>query len=168
MKTLLFLRHGKSDWSADYDGDHERPLKKRGRKDAQRVGRLLAGAGPMPDFVLCSTAVRARKTLAHAAKGGAWPAVETRETGVLYEAEPEAVLAEIRQVPDAAGVLLLVGHDPAWSEAAGRLVGLDQLRLKTAALARIDVEVDAWRDVAFGGGTLVWLVPPKLLRAVED
>ena len=73
MRQLLVLRHGKSDWDADYRGDHERPLASRGRRAAAAVGRFLAAAGPMPDRVLSSSAVRALSTVRLAAEAGRWP-----------------------------------------------------------------------------------------------
>jgi len=60
MKTMLWMRHGKSDWDAGYGRDHDRPLATRGEKAAKAMGTALANAGFLPDFVLSSTAVRAR------------------------------------------------------------------------------------------------------------
>ncbi|HXT88463.1 MAG TPA: histidine phosphatase family protein, partial [Trebonia sp.] len=59
-RRLLLLRHAKSDWPDV--ADHERPLAKRGRRDAPVVGRWLRTSGYLPDAVICSTAARARQT----------------------------------------------------------------------------------------------------------
>ncbi|WP_424522101.1 SixA phosphatase family protein, partial [Rubrivirga sp.] len=56
MKTIILLRHGKSDWEADYDGDHQRPLAKRGQKGARKMGRFLTTARSVPDRALTSSA----------------------------------------------------------------------------------------------------------------
>ena len=56
MKTLLLLRHAKSSWKQPSAGDHERKLKKRGRKDAGKAGQLLTAEGLLPDLILSSTA----------------------------------------------------------------------------------------------------------------
>jgi phosphohistidine phosphatase len=162
MKTLLFLRHGKSDWDADFSHDHERPINARGRKAAQRMGRFLAASGVVPDRIATSTAVRARSTLELFLEAGGIDA-PVRETRALYLAGPDDLLREIRAEDDAAGVLLLVGHQPGWGETVGRLTGGAAVRFPTAALARVDVDVTAWADVAFGRGELVWLIPPKAL-----
>ncbi|GIV60715.1 MAG: phosphohistidine phosphatase [Rhodothermaceae bacterium] len=163
MKTLLFFRHGKSDWEAAYDHDHERPLAKRGRKAARRMGRFLAGIEQYPDAVITSSAVRARTTLELAAKAGAWPACPVRVTRALYEAAPDDLLREVRQETDDTGRLMLVGHEPAWSQTISAFIGGGTLRFPTAALARIDLNVAHWADAAFGQGTLIWLVIPKAL-----
>ncbi len=160
MKTVLFLRHGKSDWDADYDTDHGRPLAKRGRKAAKTMGRLLAERGPVPERIVTSSAVRAVQTLERARNAGGWDA-PTRVTDALYHADAEDLLAIIQAEPDATSVLLLVGHEPTWSDTVSRLAGLPPVHFPTAALARVDLAVERWREAVFGSGTLVWLLKPR-------
>lgn len=167
MKTLLFLRHGKSDRDTDYGHDHERPLKKRGRKAARTMGRFLTKTDQAPDSVIVSAAVRAQETLAMALDAGGW-ACPVRTTEALYEATPLDVRREIQAEAEATERLLLVGHEPTWSETVGRLIGASpeaaaRVRIPTAALARVDVDVERWEEVDFGKGELVWLLPPRLL-----
>lgn len=166
MKTLLLLRHAKSDWDAEYGDDHARPLAARGQKAARRMGRLLAVAGPRPDVVVTSTATRARETLERAAAAGGWADVVVHPTDALYEASPEGLLAVVRALPDEAETALLVGHEPTFSTAVGRLIGAGAVAMPTAALATVEVEVERWADVAFGAGTLCGLVTPKVLRGL--
>jgi phosphohistidine phosphatase len=59
VKTLILLRHGKSDWDSDRDADHDRPLARRGRNAAATMGLLLERAGQVPDRALTSSALRA-------------------------------------------------------------------------------------------------------------
>ena len=63
MKTLLVLRHAKSSWKQAELSDHERPLNKRGRRDAPRVAAFIHDSGLGPDLILSSTAVRARRKI---------------------------------------------------------------------------------------------------------
>lgn len=165
MKTVFFLRHGKSDWDANFDHDHERPIATRGQKAARRMGRFLARTGQVPDAIVTSTAVRAKQTLALAMEAGDWD-VPVRESRSLYEDGPVAVLAVIQAEAAAAQSLLLVGHEPTWSSSISRLIGGGAVRYPTAALARIDFEVASWREVQFGRGELQWLLPPKVLKEV--
>jgi phosphohistidine phosphatase len=165
VKTLMLLRHGKSDWGSDYDGDHERPLAPRGVRAARLMGRYLSALGQAPDAVLSSSAVRARETVRLAGEEGGWN-VETRTTEHLYAASPEEVLEQVRECDDAAQCLLLAGHEPTWSMLAGQLVGDGHLRFPTAALARIDLPVTSWSEVEAGRGILMWLVTPKLLQKI--
>ena len=163
MKTILLLRHGKSDWDADYADDHGRPLADRGQKGARKMGRFITTARTVPDRALTSSAVRARETLATAAEAGGWlgPA---RVSDALYEATPEAVLREIQAEPDDAQTLVVVGHEPTWSGLVSLLIGGGRVQMKTASVARIDVEVERWADVQAGRGLLVSLLPPSALR----
>lgn len=166
-RHLYLLRHAKSDWSADYGDDHDRPLNRRGEKAAERMGRWLAALGETPDRVLSSTALRARDTVERAMAAGGWScAVEPSRQ--LYVTSPAAVLGEIQQTEDSVVRLLVAGHQPVWSELAGILIGegggAARLKFPTAALARIDFDTDRWRDVQPGRGALKWLVTPKVVE----
>ena len=163
MKTILLLRHGKSDWDADYIGDHARPLATRGEKGARKMGRFLTTARVVPDRALSSTAERARQTLAIAAEAGGW-AGAARITDALYEATPNSILAEIQREDDDADTLIVVGHEPTHSGLVTLLIGGGRVEMKTAAVARVDVEVERWADVDAGRGTLAFLLPPSALR----
>ena len=163
MRTLLLLRHGKADKDPSHASDHERPLTSRGREAAAMMGKFLSRIEQAPDLVVSSTAVRARDTAQKAARAGAWECEVLLEEG-LYATGAAEVLATIRGLDDAAPSVMLVGHEPTWSELAGRLVGGAQLDFPTAALARIDLAIDAWSAADFGRGTLVWLVTPKTLE----
>ena len=163
MKTILLLRHGKSDWDADYVGDHSRPLAERGEKGARKMGRFLTTARVVPDRALSSTAERARQTLAIAAEAGGWTG-PARLTDALYEATPNSILAEIQGEQDDADTLVVVGHEPTHSGLVSLLIGGGRVEMKTAAVARVDVEVERWADVEAGRGTLAFLLPPAALR----
>jgi phosphohistidine phosphatase len=160
MLELLVMRHAKSDWDAGAD-DHERPLAERGVKSARKVGRFLASAEMVPELVISSTAVRARTTAELAAEAGGWSCPIER-TSAFYDTDPELVLAEIaaREGPPR---LMVVGHDPTWSELVSLLAGGAAVRLPTAAVACLELPIDSWQAVAPGKGRLVWLVTPKLL-----
>jgi len=165
MRTLLVMRHAKSDRTPVEGGDRARPLAPRGRKAAARMGRFLADAGMVPDLVLSSPAERARRTVELAARAGAW-ACSVREEAALYEAEPSEIVGVIAAAPDTAERILLAGHEPVGSELVERLAG-GAVRMPTAAVACIAFDVGSWSEVAAGGGVLLWLVTPKLLGADE-
>ncbi|MGD1012603.1 MAG: histidine phosphatase family protein [Acidimicrobiales bacterium] len=162
--ALIILRHAKSDWSEDFDGvDMDRPLSKRGRKAAKLVGRFLDGAGEIPDSVLCSPALRARATLNLASEARGWDR-PVRESPALYDGGPEGLIGEIRAEPESTRLLMIVGHEPACSQAIRYLIGGGLVNVPTAALARIDFLVDEWSEVGATTGTLSWLVVPRVIR----
>ncbi len=163
VKTVILFRHGKSDWKAPFASDHQRPLAGRGRKAADLMGRFLTQTGQVPDRVITSSAVRARRTAERAWEAGHWSCL-LRITDRLYGVNAEAALAEIQAESDRASILLLTGHEPTWSQLTGRLSGATAVRFPTAAMARIDFQVDHWNQVQFGQGRLIWLLPPRVLR----
>jgi phosphohistidine phosphatase len=163
MKTIFVLRHGKSDWHAGFASDHERPLADRGIAAAELMGRFLAQNGQVPAKFISSTATRARDTAELAMKAGGWECVASY-TDTLYGASVATVLDLLASEDDAVPSLLLVGHQPTWSELIEHLTGGASVRFPTAALARIDFDVDSWEEIESGGGTLRWLVTPKLLQ----
>ena len=69
-------------------------------------------------------------------------------------------------IGDETGSVLLVGHQPTWSLFAGGLIGGGQLRYPTAALAKIRLHVDRWRDIDYGRGELVWFQLPRALKSI--
>ena len=162
MKTVFLFRHGKSDWDAPYGPDHERPLAKRGRQAADRMGRFLAERGEVPQLAITSTALRARDTLDRAVRAGNW-ACRVKLLDDLYLPSPYMLLHVLQQQAEPLSSVMLVGHQPAWSETLALLVGGGEFRFPTAAMARVDAEVDRWDEIGFGLGELRWLVTPKEL-----
>jgi len=162
MKTLLFFRHGKSDWDADYGPDHDRPLARRGRKAAKKMGRYLKSIDEVPDVVITSTAVRARTTAQLANEAGKW-SVEVEDNRDLYDASPSSVLDLVHELDDNVASVMLVGHEPTWSASIQILSAGPGVQFPTAAMASIQFDVDKWSDVQPAGGRLNWLVIPRSL-----
>ena len=75
LKNVFLMRHGKSDWNANYNDDHERPLAKRGIKASKIMGQMLSTRNEIPDQIISSTALRARTTAELAAEKGKWDSV---------------------------------------------------------------------------------------------
>jgi len=163
MKTLLVMRHAKSDWGAASGGDHERVLARRGIKAARKVGRFLTDSGTIPDLVLSSTAVRALTTAELAANAGKWGCdiVTTRD---LYASDPERALEVIRENGGLADRLLIAGHEPTWSTLVGWLIGGGRVQMPTAAVACLDLPHGEWIDLAPATCELRWLMTPKMLK----
>ncbi len=162
--TLIVFRHSKSDWSADQPGsDLDRPLAKRGRKAAKLAGRFLFDAGAVPDSVICSPAVRSRATLALASEAREWSS-SVRESDALYDGGVQGLIAEVREESESTQLLMVVGHEPTCSETISFLIGGGRVRMPTAALARVELLVNAWGEVGPGTGVLSWLVVPRLIE----
>ena len=164
MKSILLLRHAKSDWDADYVGDHQRPLAERGKKGSVKVGRFLARTEQVPELVLCSTALRTRETLERAMDAGEWTDVDVKYDNAIYHAGLDQMLSCLRTIPDHVNIAMIVGHEPTTSLLAGQLVGGASISFPTASIGRIDLNIEHWKSCRSGVGTLMWHVLPKHLK----
>ncbi len=164
MSTLFVLRHAKSSWKNPDLADHDRPLNKRGKRDAPRMGRLMREEGLLPQLALSSTAKRARLTLDQALEA-ARHQCEVHLTPRLYLAGPEQIVEVLRGLPGQFERVLVVGHNPGLEELVGELTGEDVI-LPTAALAVVDCASQAWGELRLSGeAQLVRLWQPRELPA---
>ena len=164
QNTLVLLRHAKSAYP-DGVADHDRPLAPRGRREAGLAGNWLRASLPAIDAVLCSTAARARETLAHTGIDA-----PVRYVDRLYDAVPGTVIDEITHVDDDVAILLVVAHAPTISQVALGLVGTDSSN--TAAAERISTKFPtsamavfrltrSWKDLELGSAELVDFHVPR-------
>jgi phosphohistidine phosphatase len=166
MKSLLLLRHAKSNWDNPSLRDFDRPLAARGERDAPRVGKALRKRGQLPDLIISSPAARAKATIKAVMKAAKLDQ-EPQFEGAVYGASSAELLKLIRRLPNASACALLVGHNPGFEDLVGRLTGSHE-RMPTAALARIEFQIDHWEDVEDGKGSLAWLMTPKQLGGKSD
>jgi phosphohistidine phosphatase len=160
MKTLYLMRHAKSSWKDNKLMDHERPLKKRGRKDAAGMGGLLSSKKRTPDIIYSSTAERARETAGIMAEKSGYIG-EVHFDQKLYLAEPDTLVAFIHQAPDDAESILLVGHNPGM-EALAQVLSGKIVALPAAAIAHFKLPVERWSDINLATqGELAHLWVPK-------
>jgi phosphohistidine phosphatase len=168
VKSILLWRHAKSAWGNPGLADHERPLNRRGERAAEAMAGHIARLEARPDQILCSTAVRARQTLAPLLDRLAPAPPTSIETG-LYLASEETLLERLQVLPPDVGTVLLIGHnDGIWLlandlAAKGPTGALANLRDKypTGALAHVIAPIERWEDLAAGQTTLVSFVRPR-------
>lgn len=156
LTVLHLLRHAHAGDSSTWDGpDALRPLTKRGRRQADRLGRFLLAGGVRVDAIVSSPKVRARQTADIVGEHLGLEVVEDPRLGDGYD------LAELEAIAQAGGVRapMLVGHDPDLSFALAGLCGGGGLTMRKASLATLDVRL----PLRPGSGMLRWLVPPDLL-----
>jgi phosphohistidine phosphatase len=168
MHALHLLRHAKSSWADDELDDHDRPLSKRGRRDAEAIARHLAERGGTPDLVLSSTAARARATLA--------PLLERLKPRRilldrdLYLAPGAKLLERLKETSEGVDTALLVGHNPGLHELALMLADPESPlelpalsgKFPTGALASYRF-TPAWRRLKPHAATLIAYVTPREL-----
>lgn len=145
MKTLLILRHAKSDHADPGLTDHDRPLNERGKRDAPRVGERLLEAGLVPDVILSSTAKRARKTAGKVAEASGF-AGKVQLLQELYLAPPLSYLHVLAGLDDSVSRAMVVGHNPGLEDLLHKFTG-EPRPFPTAALACVELDVNSWSEL---------------------
>ncbi len=162
MKTLLLMRHAKSSWKDDSLNDHERPLKKRGRKDAKLIAKVIDKKDLVPDLILCSTAVRAKETAEIVVEKLGYEK-EIRYMRDLYMCEPEDFIEILQSLENSFEKVMLVAHNPGL-EAYLQIVDGEIEALPTGGLAYMALAVDDWADLTIESmGDLIGFWNPKEL-----
>lgn len=163
MKTLFILRHAKSSHDDPRLHDHDRPLAKRGRKATKKMARLLDQEGLWPDLILCSTAERAEQTakrVINASDGGFQGRI--RFVGDLYAFDAGSYVEVLRELKDGPDRVMIVGHNPGLESLIHFLSG-EWHRFPTAALARLELDIDDWPRLDHDTGRVSGLWLPREL-----
>ena len=161
-KRIFIYRHAKSDWSAAYGTDHDRPLSKRGIKSAKIMGRLLGLSNQVPELIITSTATRAKQTLELSIEAGEWKC-DVTENEILYSESYEEIFKLIKKLSNNYSSVMMVGHEPKCSMLTSYLIGGGEITFKTAAMARIDYIIEKWSELNPGNGELRWMLNPSLI-----
>jgi len=145
MKTVLLMRHAKSSWKEPGTVDWERPLNKRGRRDAPRMGQLLLQEDLVPEVIVSSSALRARQTAEAVAEAMGFDS-DITYLDELYGAMASQYLDVLRRLQDDVDVALVIGHNPELQYLIEVLTGENE-HLPTAAIAQIRASVEQWADL---------------------
>ena len=159
MKKLFIIRHAKSDWDDSSLDDFDRPLNKRGQKDAPFMGQLLANKNIQPDLILSSPALRAITTSQLIAKEVNYDKAITPNQ-YIYEAYVTSLQEIIEYIHDSNDTVFLVGHNPGVSALAYMLCGLKE-NLPTCAVVEIEFNCNSWMDANKENSKLISYDYPK-------
>ncbi len=167
MRTLYIMRHAKSRWNEPDAADHERGLKKRGKRDATMMGHALAERAAPPYLIVSSTARRAKATARRVARAWGYEG-EVRLEDTLYERGPLQCIEMLRELPDSAQSVLLIGHNPTLENLVWAMGG-PRLSLSTCATICMAVDIESWSDLALTSESQVrFVLKPKDLRTRDD
>ncbi|PRY09850.1 phosphohistidine phosphatase [Pontibacter ummariensis] len=161
MKKLYILRHAKSSWKYENLSDHDRPLKKRGRKDAPLMGQELAARGVMPDLIISSPAVRALSTATLVAHEMEYDPDNIRVDERLYGADTDDLLEVVQKAPADIKSLMIVGHNETITEFANLLSQEVIARLPTTGVVGLSFDCDSWDEIGKENATLLFYDFPK-------
>jgi phosphohistidine phosphatase len=147
MKTLMLVRHAKSSWKERGLPDHERPLNRRGRRDAPMMGERLAHRGVEPDLIISSSATRAVATAEAMAEEFEYAWDEIVVEGRLYEAYAGEILQVIEEQDDWVDHLVVIGHNPGMTALANRLSAYGIENVPTCGVVELRYEIERWTEV---------------------
>lgn len=166
QKTLYLLRHAKSSHAEPSLNDYDRPLKKKGMRDAAMIGELLREKKIKIDLILSSSARRTVETVEFLTKEMAYKGDIKEEKGV-YRCVPSTLRKIISQLDDKYQHIMIVGHNPAMTEVTNQLGDTSIKKMPTCALSSIVFNTDSWAEVAKQKGDLQFYTYPKLLSSQQ-
>ncbi|MTI87251.1 MAG: histidine phosphatase family protein [Balneolaceae bacterium] len=171
MKQILLLRHAKSSWADDSLDDFDRPLAKRGIKDAPRMGRFIRESSYKPAVIVSSPAARARQTTELLVEGAQMDQEVISWQKDLYFGSVQDYLNTVTGMTDDCERIMLVGHNPLMESFSGILAGAREqvaLRMPTAALVCLESFANNWGDINAGTCQIKWMMIPKVLKKIMD
>ncbi len=160
MKTLLAIRHAKSDWAAPFEKDFDRPLNERGKTDAPKMAKRIADKKCIPDLIISSTANRALTTARLMANEWKLPTNKLIEEPELYHASPNTILKCLkRYITDNANCVAFYCHNPGITEFVNEFSNLRIDNVPTCGVCAI--QWDSWSDFGKVEGKILFFDYPK-------
>ncbi|MGK9476184.1 SixA phosphatase family protein [Melioribacter sp. OK-6-Me] len=162
MKRLFLVRHAKSSWSNPDISDIDRPLNKRGERDAPFMARLIKEKGVVPDLMLSSPAKRSFDTAIIFAKTYGKDKNDIIIEDQIYEAGMRELSLVVENIDDDYDSVFLFGHNPGLTNFAN-LVGSEYLdNMPTCSIVGIEFDINSWKNVERGkGNTFLFEYPKK-------
>jgi len=154
MRILTLVRHAKSSWKDAALDDADRPLNKRGKRDAPEMGKRLAKLGAKPSVIISSPAKRARKTAWTIAQALGYPRGKVVERPAVYLATVDDLLAVLRGIDNGIREVILVGHNPGITDLANLLTGEGIDNIPTCGVVRISFDMKDWGSLGPRSGCL--------------
>jgi len=161
MKTLYLVRHAKSSWDYPDLDDFERPLNKRGMRDAPKMGKRLKERDILPDLLLSSPATRAINTAREIAYQIDYPEENIETDEEIYHAGKDILLRVLRAQNDSINSIMLFGHNPGFTNFANAIANQDIDNVPTAGIVAIEFKNAGWGNLDFGDGKLLFFDYPK-------
>ena len=164
MKTLYLIRHAKSSWSDPLLKDYDRPLNKRGKKDAPLMGKHINKLNVSPDHIITSPAKRARTTAKLIAEKIDFPKNEIEEIRDIYHADVEDLKNVVKAIDDSNDVVFLVGHNPGLTDFANYLTSARIDNIPTCGIYCVEFDIDSWEEINKESGEFKLFDYPKKLN----
>jgi phosphohistidine phosphatase len=161
MKRLTLIRHAKSSWKDAFLLDMDRPLNKRGQRDAPVMGKRLAARESRPDLIISSPATRALTTAEAIAAEIEYPVEEIVVGERMYGADVAEWLQIIRGLDDSWDHVMCCGHNPGLTDLVNALSPYAIDNIPTCGVVELAFDTDTWTDVGRIEPTQVHFDYPK-------
>jgi len=159
MKKLFIIRHAKSSWKEENLDDFDRPLKKRGKKNASYMGEMLKEKHILPDIILSSPAIRAKTTADIIAKKVNY-SKDILFNKNIYESNEATLHNLLREFNNKNKIAFLVAHNPELNMLADYYVGFNE-NIPTCGIIEIEFDCKKWQDITPFNAKLISFEYPK-------
>jgi phosphohistidine phosphatase len=158
---LYLNRHAKSSWEDSSLSDIDRPLNKRGKRDAPLMADILSQKVKAPQVIYSSPAKRAFNTAIQIAKGFGYDESNIIRDKRIYEASVSDLMRIINSVSNEYNIIMLFGHNPTFTMASNFLSDKYIDNLPTSGFVQINFDCDSWKSIEGNTGKLVLFEYPK-------
>ena len=165
MKTLYLVRHAKSSWEYPQLKDDERPLLQKGVKRTEKIGKYLKENNITIDRIITSHAVRANDTARILSNAVGFPQDKIEVIAKIYHASEESLLEQLYSLSDEVDSVMLVGHNPVFTEFANLFLETRIDWLVTSGVVCIDFDADSWENILMSTRKTRFMVFPKHLSS---
>lgn len=146
MKTLLLVRHAKSDWNDPALKDFDRPLNDRGKRDAPMMAERLSAKKIRIDAIISSPAKRAKKTAEIFAKEFKNEKDDILFLDELYLAVPSVFFDVIRKADNKYKTIAVFSHNPGITDFANMLANVRIDNIPTCGVFGVKADIKSWKD----------------------
>lgn len=164
MKTLYIVRHAKSSWDFPELPDAERPLLEKGKKRTRYIIQYLLDNKVNVDLIMSSHAVRAMETARIIAHSLNYNESRIQVSRSIYHGDDESYFDLLYDLSDSISSVMIVGHNPAMTNFANRLLSEPIDWLPTSAVVRVDFNADEWTGLPQAKHKVGFYITPKQIR----
>ncbi len=161
MRWIYLIRHAKSSWSHPGLADFDRPLNKRGKRDAPFMGSKLLELGCSPDRIVSSPANRAFTTANRIAEAIKYPLAEIETDHGIYAASVNELIMLISRFSADYRKVCLVGHNPEITNLSNYLTDEYIDNVPTCGIVHIELDINDWQEIGQGSGARLFFITPK-------
>ncbi len=162
MKTIVFVRHAKSNHDNPQGSDFERILNARGDRDAKLLAGIFARKFLKPDLILSSSAKRAAETCKYFAEALGYDADRIEYDRGVYDRGSRYIIKRLTLLDDNLSSIIVFGHNPDMTTLYSYFSGEYIDNIPTCGVFCIDIEIDSWKEIEEKNGKIRFFDYPKI------